>query len=93
MTIAGLVVHARPEAGKTIRDALLALPGVEIHTVAKDGRMVVTVEDVDGRDPGDVVLDIHKIRGVLSAALVFHHFEDDDADAAPAAPQTKEFHS
>ncbi|MCG8558756.1 MAG: chaperone NapD [Hyphomicrobiales bacterium] len=93
MTIAGLVVHALPRDHGKVRETLAELPGVEVHNVTEDGRLVVTVEDVDGTDPGAVVLDIHKIAGVLSAALVFHHFEDDDADAPPPAPQIKEFDS
>ena len=93
MNIAGLVVHALPRDHGRIRETLAALPGVEVHDTTEDGRLVVTVEDVDGADPGAVVLDVHKIAGVLSAALVFHHFEDDDADASPPAPQIKEFNS
>lgn len=91
MNIAGLIVHARPNARESVRQALARLPGLEIHDATADGRLVVTVEDVDGSDPGSVVLDVHKTSGVLSAALVFHHFEDDDADAASAVPELKEF--
>ena len=93
MNIAGLVVHALPHDHGRVRETLSELPGVEVHNFTEDGRLVVTVEDVDGSDPGAVVLDIHKITGVLSAALVFHLFEDDDADAPSPAPQIKEFDS
>jgi nitrate reductase NapD len=37
--------------------------------------MIVTVEDTDDNSAGDTVLALHRLPGVLSAALVYHHFE------------------
>ena len=48
MNINGLLVHANPERISDVAEQLAALAGVEVHEMTKDGRFVVTVEDVDG---------------------------------------------
>ena len=84
MNIAGVLVHARPERAKAVAEALAGLDGVEVHQIAEDGRMVVTVEEACDRSAGDSLLAMHRMEGVLSAALVYHHFEtlDDPSSAA-----------
>ena len=72
--ISSLVVHARPEKIPQIRSALLALPGVEIHA-AEGGKLVITLETAS---EAEIVTRLHEIsllEGVLSAALVYHHYE------------------
>jgi nitrate reductase NapD len=85
MNIAGVLVHAYAKRREAVRQHLSDLTGVEIHQETNDGRFVITVEDVNGSDPGDIILAIHRIEGVISAALVFHHFEDETEEAADAA--------
>lgn len=70
--ICGLLVHAKPARLAQVSAALKALPGTEIHQISDDGRFVVTVEDVDGNWAGDTMTQISNIKGVLSAALVYH---------------------
>jgi nitrate reductase NapD len=77
MNIAGVVIHARPEKLAGVEAKLLELPGVEIHATADDGRMVVTVEDEESR-LGDTVMAFHNVDGVLSASLIYHHFEESE---------------
>ena len=77
MNIAGVVIHARPEKLAGVEAQLLELPGVEIHATAEDGRMVVTVEDEESR-LGDTVMAFHNVDGVLSASLIYHHFEESE---------------
>jgi len=77
MNIAGVVIHARPEKLAGVEAQLLELPGVEIHATAEDGRMVVTVEDEESC-LGDTVMAFHNVDGVLSASLIYHHFEDSE---------------
>lgn len=86
MNVNGLLVHANPDKLDEVHARLAALPGVEVHERTADGRFIVTAEDVDGADPGDAVLEIHRMEGVLSAALVFHHAEgeQDDSDKEDA---------
>ena len=77
MNIAGVVIHARPEKLAGVEAQLMELPGVEVHATAEDGRMVVTVEDEESR-MGDTVMAFHNVDGVLSASLIYHHFEDSE---------------
>ena len=77
MNIAGVVVHARPEKLEGVEAQLLGLPGVEVHATADDGRMVVTVEDEAPR-LADTVMGLQDVDGVLSASLIYHHFEESE---------------
>ena len=77
VNISGVLVHARPERAGTVRAALEAMPGVEVHAVGADGRLVVTVEDDSSGLMADTVVGIHNVDGVLNASLVYHHCEDE----------------
>ena len=74
--ISSLVVHARHEKIAAVRDALLAMPGVEIPAESV-GKLVVTLETATEADIVTRLNDISLTEGVLSAALVFHHWEAD----------------
>ena len=80
MNIAGIVIHARPEQMDFVQSAMLAMQGVEIHGVKEDGRFVVTVEDDGYKETSDTVLNLHQIKGVLSATLVYQHSEELSAE-------------
>ena len=80
MNIAGVLVHAHPDRQGAVGDLLAALPGVEVHKSAPGGRLIVTVEDVPEARAADTLLAVHRLPGVVSAALVYHHFEPDAAD-------------
>ena len=77
MNIAGVVIHARPEKLAGVKAQLTEFPGVEVHATAEDGRMVVTVED-EASGMGDTVMAFHNVDGVLSASLIYHHFEESE---------------
>lgn len=79
MNICGVLVHAHPDHGKEVARAIREIAGAELHHTTPDGRMVVTVEDSGETSAGDMVLALHRLRGVLSAALVYHHFEPQTA--------------
>jgi len=81
VNICGVLVHARPALQREVGVALNALPGAEVHQTSDDGRMVVTVEDVDGVWAGDTMVKINNIEGVLSAALVYHQNTVDPDEA------------
>lgn len=81
VNITGIVVHVRPPHGAAVREALGRLPGVEVHALANDGRMVVTVERADDAEATATLEAIARVDGVMSTALVYHHDEslpDDD---------------
>lgn len=77
LSIAGVLVHAVPAHIERVRARLTQLPGVEVHAVTPEGKMVVTVEESAERMTGETVMRLYDIEGVLSAALIYHQFEND----------------
>lgn len=86
MNICGVLVHAHPDRESDVAAAIARLEGAELHRTVPDGRMVVTVEDTAESSAGDTVLALHRLPGVLSAALVYHHFEPDPIIESTATP-------
>ena len=77
MNISSIIVHAQPTQLASVRGGLEQIPGVEIHAVTDDGKLVVTIEtDTDGETAGTFDR-INLMDGVMSAAMVFHQFESD----------------
>ncbi len=72
--ISSLVVHVRHESFEAARAAVASMPGVEIHAVG-NGKIVVTVETDSEGDVVERMNEIALVSGVMSTALVFHHFE------------------
>jgi nitrate reductase NapD len=75
--ICGVVVRSHHERAGDIRQALLQMPGVEIHA-SDGGRTVLTVEDEDSRRLGDTLTQIQLVDGVLSASLVYQYSDQQD---------------
>jgi nitrate reductase NapD len=73
MDIASAVVHTLPGRRDEVRARLEALPGVQIHAETPDGRFVVTVEDTPGTTAADGVMALHRLDGVLAAAMVYQY--------------------
>lgn len=73
--VCGVLVHARTEERFAVRERLEALPGVEVHVVGDEGKLVVTVEDTDETLAGPTIEHFNKVPGVLSVALAYHHFD------------------
>ncbi len=77
MNISSIIVHAKPTELASVRGSLEQIPGVEIHTVTDDGKLVVTIEtDTDG-ETASTFDRINTMDGVMSAAMVFHQYESD----------------
>jgi nitrate reductase NapD len=73
MDIASAVVHAIPGRRDEVRSALQRLQGVEIHAETPDGRFIVTVEDLPDVSAADTVVGLHRLDGVLAAAMVYQY--------------------
>lgn len=89
--VAGLVVHARPEAVPRIERALCALPGAEVHATSRDGKLVVTLEADGNGAIADAIVHIQALDDVLAASLVYQHSEsasamNDEVDLEDHAP-------
>lgn len=79
--VSSLVVHVRPEKARAVRRVLSGMPGVEVHADAA-GKIIVTLETDTEADIVTRLNEISLLDGVMSAALVFHHFETaEDASA------------
>lgn len=76
MNISGVLVKAYPENLHTIEQALATMSGVEVHGNNDDGRIVITVEDVSANNISDTLVEIQSVPGVLSAAMIYHQFEE-----------------
>lgn len=76
MNIAGLIVHSHPHKTAFVKGRLEILPGVEVHAVIENGRIVITVEEDDGNEMTDIIMQLHNVDGVLSAAMIYHHYEE-----------------
>lgn len=72
--IVGVLVHARPALVQDVTTQLIKHNGVEVHATEDDGRMVVTVEG-ESSQVTDTIAHFTQISGVLSASLIYHHFE------------------
>lgn len=75
MDISSVIVSARPEGAPQVKLSLEALEGVEVHTVADDGRMIVTIESPSERDTVKTYEVISVLPGVLAVAMVYHQVE------------------
>lgn len=75
--ISSLLIHARPEQVDEVRRRIASLADAEIHASDCSGKLVVTLETRSEHEIVQGLNAIQDIPGVLSAALVFHHFEAD----------------
>lgn len=75
MNLAGVLVHANPERAAVVQQALTQMPGVEVHAVSDVGKLVVTVEQEDDRQTAEAMMKFYEVEGVLSASMIYHHFE------------------
>jgi len=82
--IASLLVHIRPKMVEPVHAAILTMPGTEIHA-EQQGKMVVTVEGPNEGFIADRMTAIHLLDGVLSAVLVFHHFDSIEGESVEGA--------
>jgi len=80
--ISGIVVHAAPQKIEAVRTQLENIPGVEVHGASELGKMVVTMEKANDQETADTFGEISKLPGVLSTAMVYHHFEPEDVETA-----------
>ena len=76
MNISGVLVKAYPQHLPSIEKILTTIDGVEVHGNNEDGRIVITVEQASAGRISDTLVEIQDVPGVLSAAMIYHQFED-----------------
>jgi len=79
MNIAGVLVHAKPDRMCEVEKALQVIPGVEVHAMNEDGRLVITVEENEPDIVGRKLLTINQLEDVFSAAMVFQYSDENEA--------------
>jgi periplasmic nitrate reductase NapD len=85
INISSAIIYAMPGRADSIRAQVAALPGVQIHVETPDGRFIVTIEDGHGAAVADTVMQLHRLEGVLSAAMVYQ-YSDDELQREEAQP-------
>lgn len=76
MNIAGVVINTMPNHEQQLEQQLLTMPGVEVHAISDEGRMVVTIEAENPNCVADTLTRFYDLKGVISATPVYHHFEE-----------------
>lgn len=75
MNICGCLVQTRPGHADATATLIEQMEGAEIHARDADGRLVVVVEDTPAMRADECLMHLHKLPGVVSLTLSFHHFE------------------
>ncbi|MCC7487220.1 MAG: chaperone NapD [Burkholderiales bacterium] len=75
MKIASVVLRARPERLAGVRARVATIPGVEVQA-ADYGRLVLTIEDIDGHLTADALARLHRIEGVIGLSLAYEYCDD-----------------
>jgi nitrate reductase NapD len=88
MNISSLLIHVQPQCAEHVRAQLEQLPGVEVHAVTAEGRVIVTVEQRDDLEMTRAFEQLGAIPGVQATTLVYHHSETLD-DESPAKKESK----
>ncbi|KIQ79701.1 chaperone NapD [Aeromonas sp. L_1B5_3] len=77
--VSSLVVLTQPTLRHQLAEEIAALDGAEIHAVTDEGKLVVTLEGASQRPIMTAIDAIQAMPGVLSAALIYHQFDELDA--------------
>lgn len=85
MNICGVLVHVKNNCVEQVTKSLQAMPGVEIHQVTAEGRMIVTIEGESRRYVGDTLTGFYNVEGVLSASMVYQ-FSDEISATEEGTP-------
>ncbi len=74
--VSSLVVLTQPPLRHQLAEQIGALEGAEIHAVSDEGKLVVTLEGPSQRPIMAAIDAIQAMPGVLSAALIYHQFDE-----------------
>ena len=77
MNTCGILVNAKPKNVIAVTERLTSVAGIEVHGTNDSGQMVVTIEEFEEDATADKMLGIQKIKGVISASMIYHHCEDE----------------
>ena len=70
--IASLLLQIVPSALNTLREAIVALPGAELHPTSHPAKFAVVLEAGNERALADATEVLQNLRGVLTVSIVAH---------------------
>lgn len=80
MSISSLVIQTRPENVERIREELVLMDGVDVHTTTEEGNLVVTVDNPDNAKASETFNRFLQMDGVLNTSLIYNYFETENAE-------------
>ena len=89
MELAGLIVRALPRHLQSVESSLMSVPGIEIHHIDPDGRMIVTIELDSHKALSNSISLLQGLDKVLAVSLVYQHsevLEDTDTEVNDDSP-------
>lgn len=75
-SVCGLIVLTSPHSLTAVKQALVLMPGVDVHCTDQVSKLVLTIED--NQNPPSIPQQIDQIRdlsGVVDVSLAFSHIE------------------
>ncbi len=78
--LCGVLVHAQKGKQEQVKQLLTSQPGIEIHAITEDGRLVITLEDESRKQVAERIMKLHELEGVLSAAMIYQFSDDIEAE-------------
>ena len=76
ISVCGVMVQVLPEKMPEVEPRLLAIPGLEIHGMSDDGKVVITVESDSYKETGKRITELQQVKGVLAASMIYQHTEE-----------------
>lgn len=80
--VAGIVVYAVPAELERVAREIAALSGARVHASSGVGKLVITLEAAAAGEVLSRFDEVQRVRGVLSAALVYQHGDREVGDGA-----------
>ncbi len=77
MNISSALVHAHPDNASAVSERLIALPGVQVHGISPEGKLIVTIESDDDDSTLATYTRIGQLEGVLAAAMTYNYSESE----------------
>lgn len=83
--IAGMLVHARPEALDAAIRTVRGFEGADVHETGIVGKFAVVLECTREREIAECIEQLQAVPGVISVSMTSHYIED-AADLAAEMP-------
>ncbi|MDQ0255224.1 nitrate reductase NapD [Evansella vedderi] len=77
MVISSFIVEAHLKKVDEVKTLLKSLPGVEVHSIIKDIKIIVTLETDTIDQSYRIGEKMSKLSGVISLCLIYTNFEDE----------------